>query len=412
MKKKILILGNGANAYALAKKLSEQHEIYITPASDTLKEFATCIDIREDNVPELLEFAMENGIDLTIPVSQKSIQSDIATKFSANRQLIFAPTAKAAEVVFNKVQTKKTLYKLKIPTPKFGIFEKQNMAADYLKTQEIPFVLKTNDSNSAIVLTSALSAKNIIDSMLIDKDNKIIIEDYIYGTPFSFYAITDGYKALPIGSSITFKHSLEGEGGQLTSGMGAICPNYKISLEQEYYLMDNVIYPLLTYLEHGQNPYSGIIGINGILSDEGIISILGWQSFLLDSDAASILSLINEDIYSLFEACAIGSFSDEYEIVRQFDGASVSVVLNAQTKEAKENIISGLENDDENLIISYYPSVTKNRYLEFQASYGPVLVLSSKAATTSRACKILNENINMINFTGKNYRKDICQINP
>ncbi len=407
MKKKILILGNGANAYALAKKLSEQHEIYITPASDTLKEFATCIDIREDNVPELLEFAMENGIDLTIPVSQKSIQSDIAAKFSANRQLIFAPTAKAAEVVFNKVQTKKTLYKLKIPTPKFGIFEKQNMAADYLKTQEIPFVLKTNDSNSAVILTSALSAKNIIDSMFIDKDNKVLIEDYLYGTPFSFYAITDGYKALPFGSSITFKHTLEGQGGQLTSGMGAICPNYKISLEQEYYLMDNVIYPLLNYLEHGQNPYSGIIGINGILSDDGNISILGWQSFMLDCDAASILSLIEEDLYSLFEACAIGSFSDEYDIVKQSDGASVSVVLSSNTKETKENIISGLENDDDNILISYYPSVTKNRYLEFQALYGPVLVLSSKASTQRRACNIIDENIDLINFSGKNFRKDI-----
>ena len=407
MKKKILILGNGANAYALAKKLSEQHEIYITTASDTLKEFATCIDIREDNVPELLEFAMENGIDLTIPVSQKSVQSDIAAKFSANRQLIFAPTAKAAEVVFNKIQTKKTLYKLKIPTPKFGIFEKQNMAADYLKTQEIPFVLKTNDSNSAVILTSALSAKNIIDSMFIDKDNKVIIEDYVYGTPFSFYAITDGYKALPIGSSITFKHSLEGEGGQLTSGMGAICPNYKISIEQEYYLMDNVIYPLLNYLEHGQNPYSGIIGVNGILSDDGNISILGWQSFMLDCDAASILSLIEEDLYSLFEACAIGSFSDEYDIVKQSDGVSVSVVLSSNTKETKENIISGLENDDDNILISYYPSVSKNRYLELQASYGPVLVLSSKASTQRRACNIIDENIDLINFSGKNFRKDI-----
>lgn len=411
MKKKILILGNGANAYALAKKLSEKHEIYITPASDTLKEFATCIDIREDNVPELLEFAMENGIDLTIPVSQKSIQSDIATKFSANRQLIFAPTAKAAEVIFNKVQTKKTLYKLKIPTPKFGIFEKQNMAVDYIKCQEIPFVLKTNDSNSAVILTSSLSAKNIIDSIFIDKDNKVIIEDYVYGTPFSFYAITDGYKALPIGSSITYKHSLEGEGGQLTSGMGAICPNYKISVEQEYFLMDNVIYPLLTYLERGQNPYSGILGVNGILSNDGNISVLGWQSFMLDCDSASILALIEDDLYSLFEACAIGSFSDEYEDIQQCEGTSVSVVLNSQTKESKENIISGLENDDDNLLISYYPSVTKNRYLELQALYGPVLVLSSKAATASRACKILDENINIITFSGKNYRKDICQIN-
>ena len=175
--------------------------------------------------------------------------------------------------------------------------------------------------------------------------------------------------------------------------------------------MDNVIYPLLTYLERGQNPYSGILGVNGILSNDGNISVLGWQSFMLDCDSASILALIEDDLYSLFEACAIGSFSDEYEDIQQCEGTSVSVVLNSQTKESKENIISGLENDDDNLLISYYPSVTKNRYLELQALYGPVLVLSSKAATASRACKILDENINIITFSGKNYRKDICRTN-
>ena len=75
MKKKILIIGNGAKEYALAKKLSERHEIYITPSGDALKEFATCLDIREDNIHELLEFVMENDIDMTIAVSEKAISS-------------------------------------------------------------------------------------------------------------------------------------------------------------------------------------------------------------------------------------------------------------------------------------------------------------------------------------------------
>ena len=89
MRKKILIIGNGAKEYALAKKLSEKHDIYITPASDGLKEFAECVDIREDNVGELLEFVMENGIDLTIPISSAAIKSDIVSIFAQNNQQIF-----------------------------------------------------------------------------------------------------------------------------------------------------------------------------------------------------------------------------------------------------------------------------------------------------------------------------------
>lgn len=409
MKKKILIIGNGANAYALAKKLSEQHEIFIAPSSDTLKEFATCLDIREDNITELLEFVLENGIDMTIPFSAASMNSDIVSVFTSNRQQIFSPSLNNAKLVFNKAQTKKLFYKLRIPTPKFGIFEKQNVVNDYLKNQKIPFVLKTNASNSAVIQTSILTAKNILDSIYIDKNNKVIIEDYIYGTPFTFYSVTDGYKALPIGSSIIYRHSLEGDGGQLTSGMGAVCPNYKISYEQENFIMNDVIYPIMQYLESGDSPYMGILGVNGIITDEGSIIILGLNSFFQDCDAQTVLSLIDDDLYNIFEACIIGSFSDEYEIIKTSDNSSVSIVLTCKNKDVKSNVISGLDKLDDSISVSYFPNVSKNKYLEYEAPSGQVLVLSSIASSAAKSRDILYSNVNLVKYSGMHYRRDICE---
>ena len=80
--KKILIIGNGANAYALAKNLSSKHEVYITPSSDTLKEFCTTLDIRETSINELLEYVLENQIDMTIPMSSISILAGISDLFN------------------------------------------------------------------------------------------------------------------------------------------------------------------------------------------------------------------------------------------------------------------------------------------------------------------------------------------
>lgn len=407
MKKKILIIGNGANAYALAKKLSKEHEIYITPASDTLKEFAADADIRENNVNELLEYVMENGIDMTIPFSQAAIEANIAAKFAEHNQPIFAPVSKAGEIGFNKAMAKKVLYKLRIPTSKFGIFEKQSMALDYIKNQKIPYVLKTNDRNSAVILTSTAQGKKIIDSGFSGRNSKIIIEDYVYGTQFSFYTITDGYKALPIGSSLTYKHSLEGEGGQLTSGMGAVSPNYKLSIEQEYYLIDSVIYPTLEYLEAGGNPYLGILGVNGILTDEGEIVILGWHSLLQDCDAAAILENLDEDLYSIFESCIIGSFSDETESINIKDQYSVSLIL--RNNSSAKSIINGLDNLDENTVITFYPNVTKNKYLEYECAKDSVLAMTVSASSISRAAEKIYSEVNDINFGGMYYRKDICR---
>ncbi len=411
MRKKIFIVGNSAKSYALTKKLSEQHDIYVTPKNDTLKEFATCLDIREDSIDELLDFAMENDMDMTIAVSDVAIKSGIADKFNDNKVPIFAPQAKSMDIIADKTIAKKTLYKLRIPTPKFGIFDKQNIANDYLKNQKIPFVIKNNDSNSALVITSLDVAKNIIESWFIEKNKKIIVEDYVYGTSFSFYAITDGYKALPFGSSINYKYSLDGDGGQLTSGMGSCVPNYKLSFENEYFIMDNVIYPTLEYLQNTNSPYLGIIGINGIITDNNEISILGWKTFMEDSDSAGILNSIDDDLYMLFESCIIGSFSDEVTQIRTNNKQSVSVTLSCKVQDSNENVIQGLDKLDEDTIITYYPTVIKNKYLEYEAKYGSVMTLTSSASSLAKAgCKVYEELEN-IDYTGIYYRKDICKVN-
>ncbi len=409
MKKKILIIGNGANAYALAKRLSYDNDVYVAPGSDTIKEFATCLDIREDSVNELLDFVLENDIDLTIPISQKALSVDICKKFADNKQNIFGPTYNACEVLSNKTLAKKMLYKLRIPTPKFGIFEKSNVAIDYLKNQTIPFVIKNNDSNSAAVITSILSAKKIIESAFQGKNKRIIIEDYVYGTPFSFYSITDGYKALPIGSSIIYKHSLSGEGGQLTSGMGACVPNYKLSLKDEYYIMDNIIYPTIEYLEKNGTPYLGILGVNGIYTQEGKIQILGWQTFTQDSDTDGILNLLDEDLISLMQSCIIGSFSDEVNEINLRSGYSVSLVLHSNKNDNKENVIKGICNDSDRILTAFYPNVKKNRYFEYEAQKGPNIVLTSYASCISKASEYVYRDAKDIEFDGMFYRNDICK---
>ncbi len=409
MSKKILIIGNGAKEYALAKKLSEKHEIYTAPASDALKEFTHTLDIREDSTAELLEFVMENGIDMTIPVSSAALKSNIAEVFNNNNQKIFAPENKASRIIFDKALAKKVLYKLRIHTPKFGIFEKQNMVLDYIRNQKVPFVMKTDSPNSAAVFTSALPAKSLVETSFIEKNNRIIIEDYVYGTPFSFYTITDGYKALPIGSSITYKHALEGDGGQLTSGMGACSPNYKLTLEHEYYLMDNVIYPTLDYLEIEGNPYLGILGVNGVLTNDGKIFVLGWQSFMQDCDAPSVLEVLDEDLFELFDSCVVGSFSDESRLIKSGEKCASTIVLTCKNKENNENVIHGLDSIDDDTKIVFYPNVRKNRYLEYEAETGAVLSLTTSAATANSAVKKMYEEAECITFDSVYYRKDICR---
>ena len=115
--------------------------------------------------------------------------------------------------------------------------------------------------------------------------------------------------------------------------MGACSPNYKLSIENEEFMMNYVIYPLLDYLEMNSSPYIGILGVNGILTEDGNIKILGFQNFMQDADSAGVLELLDEDVYTIFEACVIGSFSDEYEFMNQKDYSATSIVLNCRVSE-------------------------------------------------------------------------------
>ena len=86
MTKKILIIGSSAKEYALARILSKNSDVYVAPGSSTMSEFATLVDIREDSASELLDFALENDIEITIPVSKKSLQTNIVEMFDIVKQ--------------------------------------------------------------------------------------------------------------------------------------------------------------------------------------------------------------------------------------------------------------------------------------------------------------------------------------
>lgn len=371
--KKVLIVGTGAKAYAIEKRFTNDgHEVFLAPQN---------VDIREDKPEELLKFALENKINLTVVCSATAIKSDIATVFRENEQLIFAPSAQSANFAINKGLGKKFLYRQQIPTPKFGIFEKQQLASDYIKTANFPMIIRTEESGRQMICTTLATANNFVDDLFFRGEKKVIIEDYTYGHEFTFYVLTDGFHAVPLVCAANYR------------GEGAFAPDYKVSLETENMLLHRVFDIL-----EAQTNYLGILGIECILKDDENFVVTGFTPFFQDHDCQAILNLIDEDIYKLFESCAVGSFADDCESVNISDKSSVACMLFAAS-DAKE--ITGLDEESQDIILL---GIKDNRTIK-----GPTLLVTKTAATLSRACKYLYEEIDAINYEGKKFSKDICQ---
>lgn len=408
--KNVLIIGNSAGEFSLAKKFSALEgigKVFVASGNDAMKEFCTVVDIREDSVQELLEFALENAIDLTVAASEKAIEKDIASLFQQNGQMIFAPTAQSAGICLSKSTGKKFMYKNHIPCPKFGIFDKPSMALDYIKKSKMPIVVKTDNYQSnkpPVVCVLDTIAKNCVDELFDSGESKVVLEEFILGHEFSFYVVTDGYKALPIGTVATYKYELEGNGGSVNSGMGAFVPDYKVSNRVEQKIMQQVVYPTLHSLEKTQTPYVGILGVDCILTGDDTFQVIEFNSFLNSPDAQAILELLDENLYQLFEACAIGSFADDYNVVKVSESYAASCVLSAGKKQG--SVIKGLENLDENTVVAHF-NTHKNEDLKYETTGGRTLSLTRVARTLSRALDNLYEEVELVCFDGMRYRKDI-----
>lgn len=408
--KKVLIIGASAVEYTLAKKMSELpevSEVFVAPGNDAMKEFCNIVDIRENSTEELIEFVLENAIDLTIASSETAIKNNIVSIFQQHGQMIFAPTQASAAICLNKSTGKKFMYKTKIPCAKFGIFEKSSLAIDYIKNANLPLVIKTDEhQNKGVLICNSIAvAQRIIEEFFEFGEKKVIIEDYVPGHEFSFYVITDGYHALPLGSVATYKQELEGGGDLITKGMGSYTPDYKISKQVEQKIMGQIIYPALNTLAAQQTPYTGILGIDLVLTENEQIYAIEFNSFLQAPDCQGILALLNENLYHLFQACVIGSFADDYEKLDIADGYAASVVL--YSKKSGE-IIKGLDDLDENTQVAHF-NTKKNMYLEYETTNGRTLIFTRTARVLSKAVKDLYEELS--DFKSKlKYRKDIAKI--
>lgn len=413
MNKQILIIGNSAKEYALAKKLSKLEnidKIFVAPGNDAMEEFATCVDIRENDVTGLLDFVMENAIDLTVCISEKATRANVVGVFQNNGQIIFGPTVQSAEICISKSIGKKFLYKLRVPTAKFGIFDKPQQAIDYARTCMLPIVVKTDEhrnSNGTLICATMNIAKSFIEDCFMRGEKRVIVEDYIYGHEFSYYVITDGYHAIPLSSVGNYKFVLDGDGGLLTPGMGAYTPDYKITKNIENYLMNGIIFPTLDSLAQKGTPYIGILGIDSVLTPENEIIALEFNPFLQDHDCQGVLSMIEDNLFDLMFACVVGSFADDYEQIKINDDVSVSAVLSAGTNSGK--IITGLDNIDEDTLVAHFNTI-RNKYLEFETTGDRTLVVTKNAKTLTRAVETLYEEIELIDFEGKIHRKDLCAV--
>ncbi|MDE6138963.1 MAG: hypothetical protein K2F57_05790, partial [Candidatus Gastranaerophilales bacterium] len=382
-------------------------KIFIAPGNGIESENYTNVDFREDDLTGLLKFALENEISLTIPVSELALKSDIVSFFMSNGQSVFGPVKEACNIATNKAAGKKFLYKIHAQTSKFGVFDKPQMAEDWLKPANFPVTIKCFESNSIgdkLVCPTISLAGQFLENLFSRGEAGVLLEEYVFGHNFTVYFVTDGYSSLPFAVVGNYKFAEDGDGGLLSNGAGCYSPDYRVS-QVVVQRVQNVVRNALVALEKKGEPYVGILGVECVITGEDKFYIHEFKPFLQDYDASSVLNLIDEDLIKLFTACIEGLFSDEYEQIKINNLSSVGAVVFSRSA---GKFISGLEKVDD-IENAGFINVRKGSDGKFVTGQNEVFVLTRTASTLNRAKDYLYDDLAQIDFDGMKYRHDICK---
>lgn len=338
---KILIVGESINSILLAKYINIQNpsdDIYVTQKESEHCDFCTFVNIRESDIGGLASFVKYNQIEFTIVLSEIAIINGISEEFQKEGFLIFAPSSQSSRITFFNSIAKKIMYKLKIPTQRFGIFDRENLAVEYVRNAKFPVLIQ----NDFMLLerinekyNSFSSAKTGIQKLFETGNEKIVIENFLDEPDIFLYFISDGYNAFPIAD-------IEKYNGEDYSSF--VSSSEKISDEIIMRILRNVVYPLLDDISKFSQPYLGILGMKlKVRKNQFYVSEFfnAFQGF----DFQIFLSLMGENILALLYDAVSGRLSENRNHVEKINGYSFSVSVN-------KKYVKNTDEDFDNIFIS------------------------------------------------------------
>ncbi|MDZ5034630.1 phosphoribosylamine--glycine ligase, partial [Clostridium perfringens] len=144
---KILLIGSGGREHALAWKLAKNDrvkKIFVAPGNGGTARENKCENIDITDIDELLKFALENSIDLTVVGPEDPLTNGIVDKFKMEGLKIFGPSEKAAMLEGSKSFSKDFMKKYGVKTAEYEVFYDVDKALSYLETCPYPTVVKAD----------------------------------------------------------------------------------------------------------------------------------------------------------------------------------------------------------------------------------------------------------------------------
>ena len=409
---KVMVVGGGGREHAIIKKLKENkkiEKIFALPGNGGIAKDATCVNIGAKDIEKITEFAVNEKIDFAVVAPDDPLVLGAVDALNAKGIKTFGPNKDAAIIEGSKVFSKNLMKKYNIPTAQYEVFSDKDAALSYVKTSNLPIVVKADGlalGKGVIIATTREEAENAVRQIMEDKifgesGNNLVIEEFLTGPEVSVLAFTDSVTVVPMVSSMDHKRAHDNDEGLNTGGMGTIAPNpyYTDDIAKE--CMEKIFIPTIEAMNKEGRSFSGCLYFGLMLTPNGP-KVIEYNCRFGDPETQVVLPLLESDLLDIMLAIWDKKIS-ECEV--KFSSGSACCVVMASNG-YPEKYATGFEitmPEDKNI----YVAGAKELDGKLVTSGGRVLGVTETAPNLEEAIKKAYETVKEVSFENAFYRNDI-----
>ncbi|MEE9153586.1 MAG: phosphoribosylamine--glycine ligase [candidate division NC10 bacterium] len=415
---KILMVGSGGREHSLLWKLAQSPQnplLYAAPGNAGMAQIATCISIGVTEIASLVEFALQERIDLTLVGPEVPLTLGIVDEFESRGLKIFGARRDAAMIEGSKSFAKNLMRKYRIPSGDYEVLDDPKKARAYLEKVGAPIVVKADGlaaGKGAIVCPTLEAAHEAIGMIMEervfgDAGAQVVIEEYLTGEEASFLAFTDGKTVLPMASSQDHKPIYDNDQGPNTGGMGAYSPAPVVTDAVHQKIMERVMLPAVRGMAAEGHPYKGVL-YAGLMIKDGEPRVLEFNARFGDPEAQPLVVRMGSDLIPVLEA-VIAERLHEATIEWRSE-PTVCVVMASggyPGQYEKGKVISGLDEAASvpGVVIFHAGTTLKNGKVVTDG--GRVLNVTGIGKDIRQAIATAYQGVKKIYWEGVHYRNDI-----
>ncbi|WP_432355642.1 phosphoribosylamine--glycine ligase [Sporosarcina sp. A2] len=411
----ILVIGRGGREHALAKKLSMSERVrtvFVAPGNQGMEDVAELVPIPEENHMELIEFAKEQNVTLTIIGPETPLVNGIVDEFKTAGLQVFGPDKRAAVIEGSKTFAKDLMKNYKIPTADYETFTDISSAMNYLDEIGVPIVIKADGlaaGKGVVVAHTKEVAVKALQEMLVQEkfgqaSTSVVMEEFLEGEEFSLMAFVNGEHVYPMVIAQDHKRAFDGDQGPNTGGMGAYSPVPQISDCMISNAIQQIIIPAAHAMVAEGRSFTGVLYAGVIATTEGP-KVIEFNARFGDPETQVVLPRLKNDLVETLLAVLDGQ---PYELEWD-DSFVIGVVIAAKGypgEYVKGTSIVGLDTISGDVDI-YHAGTSKNENGEYVTNGGRVLLATAKGKDLLEAQALVYNEIEMIDKEGVFWRSDI-----